>query len=114
MAPKYIAFFVFLFVIGTFLGLVVEEATFGAGEQDTVNALTYWESIPSEESWGTWEMITFVPGYMGTLWKAAVWDFAFLTGPASYIKWFIWAPLMSMFVWGVILTFLSLFWKILG
>ena len=114
MAPKYIAFFVFIYVVGTILGLVIEAGVVGPGEQSTLNSLMVWQKIGTEESWGFWEIISLVPGFFGALFDAALWEFAFITGGWVYIKWLIWAPLTAMFVWGLVITFLSIFQKTLS
>jgi len=114
MAPKYIAFFVFIFVVGTILGLVIEDGTIGLGEQSTLNNLMVWQQIGTEEAWGAWDIISFIPGFFASLFKAAIWDFSFLTGGWIYIKWLVWAPLMAMFVWGLVITFISIFQKVLS
>jgi len=114
LAPKYVAFFVFIFVCGTILGLVIEQGTVAAGQQSTLNSLLLWQQVGSEEAWGPLDIVALVPGYFAALFKAAVWDFAFLTGGWIYVKWLVWAPLMAMFVWGLVLTFLALFQKILS
>lgn len=114
MSPKYIAFFVFIFIVGTVLGFVIDNAQVGAEEQAKINALTYWQQIETDENWGVTQTIGGTPGYFNAIFQAAIWNFSFLTGPAVYIKWFIWAPLMAMFVWGVILTFISIFSRILS
>lgn len=114
MAPKYIAFFVFIFVVGTILGLVIEDGTVGPDEQSILNSLMVWQQIGTEEAWGFWEIVSFVPGFFGALFDAAIWKFSFLTGGWIYIKWLIWAPLMAMFVWGLVITFISIFQKVLS
>ena len=79
-----------------------------------MNSLLVWQGVGTEESWGTWDIVSFVPQYFGALFKAAIWDFSFITGGWIYIKWIIWAPLMAMFVWGLIITFLTIFQKVLS
>ena len=113
MAPKFIAFMVFLYVIGSILGLMMEDQTLGVTQQSTLDHLMVWQNLSSDETWGLFQIIGAIPDFFDALWHAAIWDFAFLTGPAIYIKWFIWAPLMSMFVWGVMLTFVGIFQKAL-
>jgi len=114
MPPKYIAFFVFLFVVGTILGLIIEQGTIGSSHQSTLNTLLLWRQVGSEESWGMLDIIAFVPNYFGALFKAAIWDFAFIQGGWIYVKWIIWTPLMAMFVWGLVMTFVSIFQKVLS
>jgi len=114
MAPKYIAFFVFIFVVGTILGLVIEEGVVGATEQSTLNNLMVFQKLQTEEAWGFMEVVGFVPDFFSALFRASIWDFSFITGGWIYIKWIIWAPLMAMFVWGLVITFVSIFQKVLS
>lgn len=114
MAPKYIAFFVFIFVVGTILGLVIEEGSVGASEQSTLNGLLVFQNLQTEESWGFFEVVGFVPTFFASVFKASIWDFAFLTGGWVYIKWIVWAPLAAMFVWGLVITFISIFQRVLS
>jgi len=114
VAPKYVAFYVFLFVVGSILGLVIEEGVVGAGEQSTLNSLLVWQQVGSEESWGFLDIVAFVPGFFTSLFKVAIWDFSFIDGGWVYIKWVVWAPLMAMFLWGIVVTFISIFQKVLS
>ena len=114
MAPKYIAFFVFIYVVGTLLGLLMEEGIMGIGEQSTLNTLLVWQQVQTEESWGFMQIVGFIPEYFQALFTASVWDFAFLTGDWAYIKWVIWAPLMAMFAWGMVITLIGIFQKVLS
>lgn len=109
MPAKYWAFFVFLFVVGTLMGLWMENATVGAGEQSILQGLMIWQETQS--SGMGW--IEAVPDYFTFIFKALVWDFSFLTGGWIYVKWIVWAPLMAMMVWGLIVTFLSAVQKVL-
>lgn len=102
MPAKYWAFFVFLFVVGTILGLTMENAMVGASEQSTLQGLMAWQET-DDPNWGTF--ILAAPAFFTSLLKALVWDFAFLTGGWVYVKWIVWAPLMAMMVWGLIISF---------
>jgi len=114
LAPKYIAFFVFIFIAGTILGLVIEDSSVGSSQQSTLNSLLIWQEMDTEETWGVMETIGFARAYFPALFKAFIWDFAFFTGQWIYLKWIIWAPLMAMAIWGIILTFLSIFQRVLS
>lgn len=114
MNPKYMAFFSFIFVVGSILGLIIEQGTLGASEQSTLNSLLVWQQIGSEESWGFLDIVALVPNFFSALFKVAIWDFAFLQGGWIYVKWIVWMPLMAMFVWGLAITFLGIFQKILS
>lgn len=113
MAPKYIAFFVLLFIVGTVLGLVIEEGTIGEGQTSTLNSLLFWQELGSEESWGLLKTLGFVKDYFQALWNVLFWNFAFFEGPWMWVKWLIWIPLMAMAVWGLVMTFISLIQRVL-
>ena len=114
MAPKYIAFFVFLFVCGTILGLVIEEGMLGETQQSTLNSLLVWQQVGSDESWGVFRTLSFLPDYFGALWNALSWNFVFFEGNWVYLKWILWVPLAAMAVWGFILTFVALLQRVLS
>jgi hypothetical protein len=111
MPAKYWAFFVFLFIVGTMMGLLIENELLSPDEQSTVQGLMIWEETSSEDGFGGF--ITTAAGYFPSLLKTMVWDFAFITGLWMYIKWIVWAPLMAMMVWGLIITFIGALQKIL-
>ena len=113
MSPKFVAVFVFIFVCGTILGLVMENDTVGAEEQSTLDHLLVWQQITSEEDWGPMDVIGFIPDFFSSLFKALLWDFSFIDGDLVYIKWIVWAPMMAMAIWGFVLTFLSIFTRAL-
>lgn len=114
MAPKYIAFFVFLFVVGTILGLIVEEGMLGPEQQSTLNGLLVWQQVGTEETWGTFTSLGFVGDFFSSLWNALTWNFVFFQGNWVYLKWILWVPLMAMAVWGLVITFISLIQRVLS
>jgi len=111
MPAKYWAFFVFIFIVGTILGLVIEGETLAADQQNAIEPLLFWQE-QDEPNMGSF--ITNSPAYFSALFHALVWDFSFLTGNWVYVKWIIWAPLLAMVVWGVIATFAGILQKVLG
>ena len=111
MPAKYWAFFVFLFVVGTILGLLIEDSAVGPGEQSTLESLMIWQETQPEGGFGSF--ITTAASYFPALLRALVWDFSFLRGGWVYVKWIVWAPLMAMMVWGLIVTFLGAVQKVL-
>ena len=114
MAPKYIAFFVLVFICGSIIGLMLEGAMLGEEQQLTLNPVLVWEQVNSEESWGILSSLNFVRSYFESLWKVGTWNFSFFTGNWVYLKWIIWTPLFAMFVWGLVMTFISLIQRIIG
>lgn len=114
MPPKYIAFFVFVFICGTIMGLIIEDGFLGPQQQSILNKLLIWQQVQSEEAWGFIQIVSFIPGYFGALWSAFIWDFSFIDGDWAIIKWLVWAPLMAMMIWGIVLTFISIFQKVLS
>lgn len=105
MPAKYWAFIVFVFVIGTILGLLIENSAVSAEEQSTLQGLMAWQE--TETGGGFGRFMTTTAEYFPSLLKALVWDFSFLTGGWVYVKWIVWAPLMAMMVWGLLATFIG-------
>lgn len=114
MAPKYVAFFVFIFVCGTILGVILEQGMLEEGHQSNLQALLVWQQIGSEESWGVFQTLGFVREYFAAIWSVLIWNFAFFDGNWVYLKWILWIPLAAMFVWGLVMTFIALLQRVLS
>jgi len=115
MPPKYLAFFVFLFVVGTVLGLLMEDSIVGIDQQSTLSGLLIFQQVTTEENWGFANIVGAVPTYFSAVFNVLFWNFSFLEEPGLvYIKWFVWAPLMAMMVWALIMTFVGIFQRVLS
>lgn len=116
MPPKYIAFIVFIWVGASILALLMEEQVLGAGEVSTLQQLTGFQQVTTEEAWGFWSIVAAAPTYLGAIWSAITLEpaNAFLTGNLVYVKWLILGPVVAMFIWGLVLTFMGIFQKVLS
>jgi len=128
MPMKYVAMIVLVWIVGSFMGAVLEDVGVpmdqpGIDEESILQRMTIFEVIGSEESWGVWDYVTFIPEFFGAVRDMLVWDFSFLptvgeclagTGGAwCMFRWFIQAPFMAMIIYGIVVTFLSIFQKVL-
>ena len=113
MAPKLLAFVVFIWVVGSILGGVIEQASLGTDEAGVLKNLTSWTEMRTEETFGPFAMVTFATNFFGSLWNMLTFDFAFLTGPWVYVRWIVFAPIIAMVVYGAISVVLSIFSRVL-
>lgn len=117
MAIKFVTAYVFIYVVGSLLGLVMEMGGLASliAERGILNTLLVWQQIGSEEAWGTLEIVGSIPGYFGALWKCLIWDFAFLDTPVGdLIKWIIWSPIVAGAIWGFLMVVIAIFQRVLS
>lgn len=114
MSPKFIGFVIFVWVVGSILGGVLEQVQLGSSQEGVLANLTSWQQITTSESWGPWAMVTFVPNFFNSLWNMLTFNFAFIQGPMVYVKWIILAPLIGMLVYGAIITLIGIFQRSLS
>jgi len=116
---KYIAMIVLVWVVGSFMGAVLEDVNTpmdqpGIDEESILQRMSVFEVIKSEESWGTWDYLTFVPGFFGALKDMLFWNFSFLPdwddteSPWVMFRWFVQAPFLAMIVYGIVVTFITI------
>ena len=115
MRQGWVVMMVFIWVLGTLLGGLIEYGTIDDASQSKLAILTGIGVVRSEESWGFTEIVTTPLDYARTLWEAGTWQFAFLDNTAgTYIRWIVQAPLVAGFIWGLVITFISIFSKVLS
>jgi len=110
LSAKWIAFFTFVWLGGAFLGAIIEGAYIGEGERSVLNQLAVWQKIQEEQDWGFWEVVGVVPGFFAGLFNMITFNFAFIRGSDwELYRWIIMGPLITMFVYGLIMTLAGLF-----
>lgn len=113
MAPKFIAFIMFVWITAAILGLVMEQQAIGADQVSTLQQLTGMQLTGG--SGGLTQIAATPLNYLGALWKAITLQTVdtFLTGGWVYVKWIVLAPIIAMGIWGLVLSFLQIFSKII-
>ncbi|AAW39821.1 hypothetical protein SDC9_42707 [bioreactor metagenome] len=112
MRPQWLVWVVFAFVIGNAMCLILDGVWIGTAEQNFFNALLGFQVMSYTDSTMANIGITianFTNGLIGffthALPKLVAWDYSFLDGGWSVIKWFLLWPISAGTVLGVILSF---------
>lgn len=99
MSAKLMMFMAFGYVVGTFICLIIEGSSFGAAEAGFINNLTVFREV---QVFGLWTMPALnIDFFTKGIPKLLMWDYSFLSGGYSMIKWFILWPLSIGAIWGV-------------
>ena len=112
MAPRWIGFLVFIFVIGILVGSVAEGINLAEGEQvTTLNSMMSWSRITSEEDFGMIEFVGSIPQYFEGLFKTITMDFPIWpdNSPWELVRWVFWAPIIAVIVFGLVIIFFAIF-----
>ena len=121
LAPKYIAFIIFIWVTGSVLGAVLEQGQLTSGDESTLSQVMVWQQISAEEDWGILDIVSLVPEFFGSLFQMLTWQFSFLDssdsgsmGPAAdYLKWILLAPITGLAIFGIVIVLFGIFQKVL-
>jgi len=106
MSEKFIIFITFIFIMGTFLSLIMEGAYFSSEEAGIINNLTGF-SIMEIERMGILTIPKLALGFlMNGLPKVIMWDYSFLEGEWMIIKWILLYPISASVVYGIIKLFI--------
>jgi len=107
MGPKLTMFLMFVFFWGTLLSLMIEGEWYGASEIDIVDSLTGY-NIAGLQDTGFMAIPKLGWGFFTHgLPKLLLWDYAFLTGSLSLIRWFMVCIFSTGIVWAVASTFIG-------
>lgn len=109
---KYIAFIVFIYVVGAIMGVILDEAFVSPDEQVMLNIMSTAEGVRMPVAGG--QEITLVKAkenYFTTIWNAATFNFKFLHGGWAILKWIIFGPLAAMIVYALVMTFINILQK---
>lgn len=110
LSAKWIAFFIFIGLVGSLFGAIVEGAYLGEGQRGVLNQLSVWQKIQEEQSWGFWEVVGVIPGFFAGLFNLMTFNYAFIQGTEwELYRWIIFGPLIGLFVYGLVMTLAGLF-----
>ena len=106
MSAKFIIFLAMVFIVGQFMCLVGEGGFFGQDDVDLQNTLTGYTALEVSGA-GIWTVPKLIGGFLTTgLPKMITWNYSFLEGSWSMIKWFLLYPISIGVVWGITLVFM--------
>ena len=115
MQPKFIAFMVWLWTVGSILGAAMEQSSLSSYHLATMTPVTVWESMSTQQTWGFWNIVTFVPTFFGSIFNMITFNFTFLQDPVGiYFKWLLCSPIIVMIVYGITMGFIWMFRLVLS
>ncbi len=106
MNPKLIMFVSFIFLLGTFICLIIDSTYFGDRELDIVNSLTGYNTVQISGA-GIWMIPKLAWGFLiHGLPNLLLWQYSFFEGGYFIIRLVLIMTLSVGLVWGVVQTFL--------
>lgn len=116
MSPKYMALIVFIWVTGSLMGAVIEGTYLGADQKSTLDKLLVWKELEIDQPWDVFGIPVAAAGFFSSMFKMMTFNFAFLEGNeyGQLFRWIIIAPFAAIFIYGVIMTVIGLFSRVLS
>lgn len=102
-------FLVFTFLVGTLISLFIEGAYFGQNQMNIINALTGFNVQEETSTVGT--LFAYPKMAIGFFTvgipKILLWDYSFLEGGWSLVKWLLLYPISAGIVFGIVSWFFN-------
>ena len=112
MPMKYVAFYVFIWIIGSLMGAVLEQAYLGPTETNQINAVLSFQILTTPVSGqGYVELPKPNLDFFTGLWQMMTFNFKFLQGEWLILKWIIFGPLIAMATYSLVMMFINLLQK---
>ena len=113
MAPKWIGFLFFIWVMAALVGSVVE----GSNLLENASSMNIAQNITSyKESWaetdvGPIRMPSPNPAFFGSIYKMMTLDFPIFDGGWELVRWIVLGPIAATIVYGLVSGFFGIFRK---
>ena len=112
MPMKYVAFFVFIWVVGALMGAILEQGYLGTGETTELNSVLSFQILTTPVSGqGYVELPKPNLAFFTGLWQMMTFNFKFLQGEWALLKWIVFGPLIAMFSYSLIMMFINMLQK---
>lgn len=116
MAPKWIGFCVFLWVIGLLIGSVPQGEVLPLNSTVTnpVQGVMSYAEVWDEQDWGTLVMPITHLSFFRDIFRLMILDlplFGPISSPWQIIRWIVLAPIIGTVVFGLVILFISIFRK---
>ena len=100
MAPKYLAMLVFIWVVGSLMGAVIEGSTLGIGEQGVLDDLLSWKELQIDQVWDVFKIPVAVGNFFVAMFSMLTFRFAFLEDNyyAQLFRWIVLSPIIAIFI----------------
>lgn len=115
MAPKFIAFAVYIWMLGMLVGVVGDGVALfieaSGHEESTFRYLLSWGMVSVDQDFGPIEFALQMPSFLAAIFNIITLNFGWMnaTEAGQLVRWICLFPLVAMFVWGVIVTFFGIF-----
>ena len=116
MSPKFIALLIFIWITGSLMGSVIEGSYLGEAQKGTFDSLLVWKELEIDQVWDVFKIPVAVGEFFGALYQMMAFDFSFLEGNSygQLFRWIILGPIIGVLVYGIIITVIGLFNRVLG
>lgn len=116
MRAGLIAMLVFIWIVGSIFGAVLEQSALGPGEQGVLNHLMVWNQISTTQTWGVVKVLTFAPEFFSGVFSMLTFNFSFLGGSTAggYFSWIVLSPLRAVIIFGLCVLFILIFRYTMG
>ena len=110
MRPAYIGLLVFVWILASIMGAVIDAGAIGDTSTATdLNNVLGWTSYRSTEFTTPYTFVGFLPVFFGSLFKLLTFDFSFLQDEWELARWIILSPIIAIFVFGITTMFIGFF-----
>ena len=109
MAAKWVGFIIFVWVIGSIVGLMAEGITVSGNETTVLNQVMFWQQVRSDETWTPVTVVATPINFLTGLFRLLTFDFCFFEGQWEYVRYIILSPIIGTIVMGMIITFFGIF-----
>jgi len=117
MPAKYVGLMIFIWVVASIMGGVMEQQYLGTTEAGVLNGVMGFNTVTEDTDFGETEIpgpiagIKNGIGWLSSLWALITFQFAFIYGPWIIVKWIILFPIIGIVTFGLITMFFSMFRK---
>lgn len=101
MSSKMIMGFVFVFLVGHTICVMMEGSVMGADELNIIAGLTGIETLDITDPW--WQtVLTWGQAFIGMIWRLMSWNYSFFTGYWEWFRFLVLVPISCGLAWGIV------------
>jgi len=99
---------VWIWIIGAIAAAIIAGTNFGGTEQATLNGFTAFTEVKVSLDMPV-KIAGLIPQFLGSLWTVITLNWTYLSGDYAWFRWIVLAPITVTIVYGIVITFFSLF-----
>lgn len=108
LSAKAVAAITFVWVVAAILGGLYEMQWLGSSEQSLLNKVLYFDIATVEGTFGVVQLASAAQGFLLALWQMATFQFSFVTGDWSIVRWIVFLPITTYLVFGLVMTVIGI------